>query len=80
MKRINLKELELLGCDYKRGKPKKTVSEEAYRLISPVVAARVEFDREEIIALMMLPMATELARCLEDGIVGTPAASAWRCG
>jgi 3-hydroxyacyl-CoA dehydrogenase / enoyl-CoA hydratase / 3-hydroxybutyryl-CoA epimerase / enoyl-CoA isomerase len=33
----------------------------------------VEFDREEIIARMMLPMATELARCLEDGIVGTPA-------
>jgi 3-hydroxyacyl-CoA dehydrogenase/enoyl-CoA hydratase/3-hydroxybutyryl-CoA epimerase/enoyl-CoA isomerase len=57
----------------KRGKPKKTVSEEAYKLIAPVVGERKEFDREEIIARMMLPMATELARCLEDGIVGTPA-------
>jgi 3-hydroxyacyl-CoA dehydrogenase/enoyl-CoA hydratase/3-hydroxybutyryl-CoA epimerase/enoyl-CoA isomerase len=57
----------------KRGKPKKTVSEEAYKLIEPVVGERKEFDREEIIARMMLPMATELARCLEDGIVGTPA-------
>ena len=57
----------------KRGKPKKTVSEETYKLIAPVVAERKEFDREDIIARMMLPMATELARCLEDGIVGTPA-------
>ncbi len=57
----------------KRGKPKKTVSEDAYTLIAPVVGERVEFDREEIIARMMLPMATEMARCLEDGIVGTPA-------
>ncbi len=57
----------------KRGKPKKTVSEEAYKLIEPVVAARKEFEQEDIIARMMLPMATELARCLEEGIVDTPA-------
>ncbi len=57
----------------KRGKPKKTVSEETYKLIAPVVAERREFDREEIIARMMLPMATELARCLEEGIVGSAA-------
>ncbi len=57
----------------KRGKPRKTVSEETYRLIEPVVGKRQEFDREDIIARMMLPMATELARCLEEGIVGTPA-------
>ena len=57
----------------KRGKPKKTVSEDAYKLIEPVSADRVEFEREDIIARMMLPMATELARCVEEGIVGTPA-------
>jgi 3-hydroxyacyl-CoA dehydrogenase / enoyl-CoA hydratase / 3-hydroxybutyryl-CoA epimerase / enoyl-CoA isomerase len=57
----------------KRGKPTKTVSEEAYKLIAPIAAERVEFDREDIIARMMLPMATEMARCVEDGIVGTPA-------
>ena len=57
----------------KRGKPTKTVSDEAYKLIEPVVAERVEFEREDIIARMMLPMATELARCVEEGIVGSPA-------
>lgn len=57
----------------KRGKPKKTVDEETYALIAPHVAERQEFEREEIIARMMLPMATELARCVEEGIVGSPA-------
>jgi 3-hydroxyacyl-CoA dehydrogenase/enoyl-CoA hydratase/3-hydroxybutyryl-CoA epimerase/enoyl-CoA isomerase len=57
----------------KRGKPKKTVSDEAYKLIEPVTAPRGEFEAEDIIARMMLPMATELTRCLEEGIVDTPA-------
>ncbi|MEH6515988.1 MAG: fatty acid oxidation complex subunit alpha FadB [Halioglobus sp.] len=57
----------------KRGKPKKTVSEEAYTLIEPVCGERTEFEREDIIARMMLPMATEMARCVEEGIVETPA-------
>ena len=63
----------------KRGKPKKTVNEEAYELIEPVVAERVEFEREDIIARMMLPMATEMARCVEEGIVGTPPRPTWPC-
>jgi 3-hydroxyacyl-CoA dehydrogenase/enoyl-CoA hydratase/3-hydroxybutyryl-CoA epimerase/enoyl-CoA isomerase len=57
----------------KRGKPKKTASEEAYKVIAPMAGERVEFDREDIIARMMLPMATEMARCLEEGIVGSAA-------
>ncbi len=57
----------------KRGKPKKTVSEETYTLLAPVTAERRDFDKDEIVARMMLPMCTELARCLEEGIVGTPA-------
>jgi 3-hydroxyacyl-CoA dehydrogenase/enoyl-CoA hydratase/3-hydroxybutyryl-CoA epimerase/enoyl-CoA isomerase len=57
----------------KRGKPKKTVSEETYTLIAPVTGERREFEREDIIARMMLPMCTELARCVEEGIVGSPA-------
>ena len=57
----------------KRGKPKKTVSEETYTLLAPVCAERQEFAREDIIARMMLPMCTELARCLEEGIVASPA-------
>jgi len=57
----------------KRGKPKKTVTDAAYDLIKPVVGERQEFEREDIIARMMLPMAIEMARCLEEGIVGTAA-------
>ncbi|MFK7828185.1 MAG: fatty acid oxidation complex subunit alpha FadB [Congregibacter sp.] len=55
----------------KRGKPKKTVTEDSYKLIEPIVAERREFEREDIIARMMLPMCTELARCLEEGIVAS---------
>jgi len=57
----------------KRGKPRKTVTDSTYELLAPVVAERTEFSKEDIIARMMLPMATEMARCLEEGIVGTPA-------
>lgn len=57
----------------KRGKPKKVVNEEVYALMAPEVADRVEFEREDIVARMMLPMAIEMARCVEEGIVGTPA-------
>ncbi|MDB4511885.1 fatty acid oxidation complex subunit alpha FadB [Arenicella sp.] len=53
----------------KRGKPKKVVSPETYDLIAPVTEPIKEFDKDEIIARMMIPMATELARCLEEGIV-----------
>ncbi|MEO0436257.1 MAG: fatty acid oxidation complex subunit alpha FadB [Pseudomonadota bacterium] len=57
----------------KRGKPKKTVSQETYKLLEAVSAERQEFEREAIEMRMMLPMCTELARCLEEGIVATPA-------
>ena len=57
----------------KKGKPQKTVSEETYELLKPHVAERKEFSDEEIIARMMVPMATELARCLEEGIVASAA-------
>ena len=55
----------------KRGKPTKTVNEGVYDMIAGVVGERVEFDREDILARMLLPMAIELARCLEEGIVET---------
>ena len=42
-------------------------------MIADVVGERVEFEREDVIARMMLPMAIEMARCVEEGIVGTPA-------
>ena len=48
----------------KRGKPKKTSSDETYQLLEEVAGERKEFEADDIIARMMLPMATELARCL----------------
>jgi 3-hydroxyacyl-CoA dehydrogenase/enoyl-CoA hydratase/3-hydroxybutyryl-CoA epimerase/enoyl-CoA isomerase len=57
----------------KRGKPKKVVSEETYELLKPVVAESKDFETDEIIMRMMIPMANELARCLEEGIVGSAA-------
>jgi 3-hydroxyacyl-CoA dehydrogenase/enoyl-CoA hydratase/3-hydroxybutyryl-CoA epimerase/enoyl-CoA isomerase len=55
----------------RRGKPKKTSSQEAYKLIEPIVAESRQFESEEIVYRMMLPMCTELARCLEEGIVSS---------
>ncbi|MFA5495921.1 MAG: fatty acid oxidation complex subunit alpha FadB [Porticoccaceae bacterium] len=56
-----------------KGKTTKAADEEAWRLLEPHVAARRVFSDEEIIARMMIPMATEMARCLDEGIVGSPA-------
>lgn len=57
----------------KKGKPQKVVTNESYELLKPHVAASKEFTDEEIIARMMVPMATELARCLEENIVSSAA-------
>ncbi len=57
----------------KRGKPSKVLDPAVYELLAPHVAARQEFSQEEIVTRMMLPMATELARCLEEGIVESAA-------
>lgn len=55
----------------KKGKPVKVAKEEAYTLLAPHVAERREFSDEEIIARMMVPMCTEMARCLDEGIVAS---------
>lgn len=57
----------------KRGKPQKVPVEDTYDLLAEVSAERKAFDDEEIIARMMIPMATELLRCLEEGIVESAA-------
>ena len=57
----------------KKGKPKKVVDEETYKLIEPVVNGSKDFDEEEIIARMMIPLCLETVRCLEDNIVEDPA-------
>jgi 3-hydroxyacyl-CoA dehydrogenase/enoyl-CoA hydratase/3-hydroxybutyryl-CoA epimerase/enoyl-CoA isomerase len=57
----------------RRGRIKKTPADEAYGLLAPHVAERREFSAEEVVARVMVPMALEMVRCLEDKIVGTPA-------
>ncbi len=57
----------------KKGKPQKVPTDESYALLKPHCAELKEFSEEDIIARMMVPMATELARCLEEGIVESPA-------
>lgn len=57
----------------KKGKPAKVPTQESYALLAPHVAPKKDFSDEEIIARMTVPMATELARCLEEQIVASPA-------
>ena len=57
----------------KKGKPKKDVDPATYELIKGVVADKRDFDKQEIIDRMMIPMIIETVRCLEEKIVGTPA-------
>jgi 3-hydroxyacyl-CoA dehydrogenase/enoyl-CoA hydratase/3-hydroxybutyryl-CoA epimerase/enoyl-CoA isomerase len=41
--------------------------------LKPVIQNTIEISDEDIISRMMIPMATELARCLQEGIVETAA-------
>lgn len=56
----------------KRGKPQKLEDESVYEFLKPHVSPSKQFDDEEIIARMMVPMATELLRCIDEGVVDTP--------
>ena len=60
------------GTD-KRGRPTKVAAEEAYELFVPHCAEKKEFDKDEIIARVMIPMANEAIRCLEESIVASAA-------
>ena len=57
----------------KRGRPAKVPAPEAYELFAPHCAAKRDFDKDEIIARVMIPMANEAIRCLEEGIVASAA-------
>ncbi|MEA3250358.1 MAG: fatty acid oxidation complex subunit alpha FadB [Pseudomonadota bacterium] len=57
----------------KKGKPRKVSDEQARALVGEVAVAKREFEDDEIVARMMVPLCMESVRCLEDGIVGTPA-------
>ncbi|MEX0584126.1 MAG: fatty acid oxidation complex subunit alpha FadB, partial [Natronospirillum sp.] len=57
----------------KKGKPKKMADEEAIKLVNSVSEARQELAADDIINRMMIPMCIEVARCLEENIVASPA-------
>ncbi|MDZ7924220.1 MAG: fatty acid oxidation complex subunit alpha FadB [Marinagarivorans sp.] len=57
----------------KKGKPVKNSDAEAHALLKPHCAPEREFTEEEIVARLMVPMATELMRCLGEGVVASAA-------
>lgn len=57
----------------KKGKPKKIYNEEIEAILAPTVASKTELTEEDIIHRMMIPLCIETVRCLEDGIVASPA-------
>lgn len=56
-----------------KGRLVKTADPETRKILAPHVAPQREFSDEEIIARMMVPMATEMARCLDEQVVGSAA-------
>ncbi len=57
----------------RKGKQKKVVDETTYELLKPVCAEPKEFEDQEIIDRLMIPMCLEMIRCLEDNIVSSVA-------
>ena len=57
----------------KRGKPEKLIDEGFEEVIKDVVAPESDFDNQEIINRMMIPLCHESVRCLQDKIVDTAA-------
>ncbi|QIZ78206.1 fatty acid oxidation complex subunit alpha FadB [Ferrimonas lipolytica] len=57
----------------RKGKPKKAVDADAIALLAAEYGQAKPFEAEEIIARTMVPLINETVRCLEEGIVATPA-------
>ncbi|GAA4895581.1 fatty acid oxidation complex subunit alpha FadB [Ferrimonas pelagia] len=57
----------------RKGKPKKSVDAEALALLEQAYGPAQPLDPESIIARTMVPMINETVRCLEEGIIATPA-------
>ena len=56
----------------RKGKPKKTFSEEILPVLADVCADTQDFDEQTIIQRMMIPMINEVVLCLQEGIIATP--------
>lgn len=57
----------------KKGKPVKQIDEDVAAIIAPAIENNVELSDEQIIDRMMIPMINEVVRCIEEGIVSSPA-------
>ncbi len=57
----------------RKGRKQKVVDQETYSLIQPHVGESTEYEADEIVTRMMIPLCTEIVRCLEDDIVGSAA-------
>ncbi|MBE8597128.1 fatty acid oxidation complex subunit alpha FadB [Xenorhabdus sp. BG5] len=57
----------------KKGKPKKELDETTDQLLASISKTKHTFSGEEIIARTMLPMINEVVRCLEEGVIASPA-------
>jgi len=56
-----------------KGKPKKEEDSAVDELLAGISQPKRDFSDEEIIARMMIPMVNEVVRCLEEGIIASPA-------
>ena len=56
----------------KKGRPKKSLSEDVLPLLESVCANKQAFDDDTIIQRMMIPMINEVVLCLEEGIIASP--------
>ncbi|MFG1175741.1 fatty acid oxidation complex subunit alpha FadB [Erwiniaceae bacterium CAU 1747] len=56
-----------------KGKAKKVNDTETDRLLAQVCQPTREFSDSEIVARMMIPMINEVVRCLEEGVIASPA-------
>lgn len=56
-----------------KGKPRKTVDEQALAIAAAAASGAREVTDEDIVARMLLPMCIETVRCLDEGIVSSPA-------
>ena len=56
-----------------KGKPKKEEDAAVDGLLADVSQPKRDFTDDEIIARMMIPMINEVVRCLEEGIIASPA-------
>lgn len=68
----NGKGFYVYGTD-KKGRPTKEADPKTYELIKDITADTKEFEADDIIDRLMIPMCLETVRCLEDKIVATPA-------